>query len=149
MSENLGIELYNELPKFFFGNEKYLLVQGFVKALDSFEKCNLYINNKLVAVSKPSVRYSKVKLKICANLFQFMVELPSLKNEKEVIIELKVIAKNEEQLFQLASIPVKKISQKLKQRKLKWWLFVCLYINPTLNCLNSSYNLYFNNLTKK
>jgi len=112
MSEDLEIELFNELPKFFFGNEKYLLLLGCVKVLDSFESCVLFINEVVVATSKPVVRYNNVQQKVCTNAFQFITVLPELKNGKQLNIQLKINFKNREQLFNLASIPIKKTTSK-------------------------------------
>ena len=112
MIENLDIKLFNPLPKFYFGNEKHLLVQGFVNNLDRFKNCNLYINEKQMAVTKPDVHYNKTKQKVCANVFQFMVALPNFKNQSFVNIALKFLINNEERKVTLAAIPIKKTLEK-------------------------------------
>ena len=112
MIENLDIKLFNPLPKFYFGNEKHLLVQGFVNNLDRFKNCNLYINEKQMAVTKPDVHYNKTKQKVCANVFQFMVALPNFENQSFVNIVLKFLINNKERKVTLAAIPIKKTLEK-------------------------------------
>jgi len=117
MSENLDIELFNELPKYFWTNEKYLLLRGYVKGIEYFKYCTLILNDEEFTTSIPYVGYNKVTKKVLKNSFQFLVELPSFKNEKEVNIQLKIIANDEEAIVKLDSIPIKKISQKFETEK--------------------------------
>jgi len=109
MSENLEIELLTELPKYFWTNEKYLLLRGCVKGIEYFKYCTLILNDEEFTNSESNVGYNKATQKVCKNSFQFLVELPSFKNEKEVNIELKIIANGEEAIVKLDSIPIEQI----------------------------------------
>jgi len=108
MNRILEIKLFNALPKFFFGNEKHLLVSGFINSLNHFEKAILLINEQEVDISPSYINYKKTAQKLCKNAFQFIVNLPSIKNEKLVNVALKIYCNNEMQLVKLASIALKK-----------------------------------------
>jgi len=112
MSDRLEIELFNKLPEFLFGNKKYLLVQGAVKNFEGFKNCTLLINQKVIATVKPSVTYNPIKQKVCSNVFQFLVELPSFKNEKFINLALKIHFEGNEVSSEIAKIPIKKITKK-------------------------------------
>lgn len=112
MSEGIEIKLYNELPKFLFGNEKYLLMLGSITGINRFKNVTLFINQKAIATVKPFVTYNSVKQKACANVFQFLIELPSFKNEKFITLTLKIFYNQKEKHLEIAKIPIKKIVEK-------------------------------------
>jgi len=125
MKKDLEIELFNELPKFHWSNEKYFLLRGRVNNVDTFNSCTLLINENEVATSASYKNYSKTQQRVLNNTFQFLIELPTIQNEQRTNVALKISINNKERFVKLASIPVKEIPAKFETKE-RGMIAVCM-----------------------